>query len=73
MMVAIGKRKDARWCCAEWMSFASTPERWADDLEASLSTGNCRFVVAYNAQDILANTTANRGLALTLQRGKTCG
>jgi hypothetical protein len=55
------------------MSFASTPERWADDLEASLSTGNCQFVVAYNAQDILANTTASRGLALTLQRGKTRG
>ena len=73
MVAAIGKRKDDRWCCAEWMSFAATPERWADDLEATLSTGNCRFVVAYNAQDILANTTANRGLALTLQRGKTCG
>lgn len=61
-------RKDQRWCCAEWMSFATTANAWADDLIATLTFGDCRFVVAYNAQDIINNQTAHNGLQMALKR-----
>jgi hypothetical protein len=50
------------------MSFATTATTWADDLIATLSFSDCRFVVAYNAQDIINNQTAYNGLQLALKR-----
>ncbi|MFM7187196.1 MAG: hypothetical protein ACKO14_05215 [Armatimonadota bacterium] len=69
----VKRTKHAHWCCAEWMSFATSAERWADDLEATLRPQHCRYVVAYNAQDLVANPVAKAGLANALRRDLTRG
>lgn len=73
LVQAVNQRRDRRWCCAEWMSFAPSPEQWADDLAATLAVGKCRFLVAYNAQDLLTNPIAKSGLKLAIMQGLTRG
>ncbi len=69
----VKRHTDERWCCAEWMSFAISGERWADDLEATLNHGCCRYVVAYNAQDLVSHPVAKVGLEHAIRRGLTRG
>lgn len=73
LVQAVNQCRDRRWCCAEWMSFAPSAEQWADDLAATLAVGKCRFLVAYNAQDLQTNPIARSGLKLAIMQGLTHG
>ena len=66
LLAVISKSPDNAWCVAEWMSFAATPEAWADDVMTTLLAGNCRFIAAYNAQDLVQNVIYKRGVKLIL-------